>query len=249
MSIKNVSRVVIGMSLFLAGPQVAAGGKGVEWGYTGDAGADRWGRLSPDFALCDSGKNQSPIDITGALDTSLKPLRMHYGKTMYEVIHNGHTVQVNSQPGSVLHLEGKEYELKQVHFHAPSENHIDGKSFPMEAHFVHADAEGNLAVVGVMFETGDKNEALARYWQHMPGKHSRKPLKKTVQAGGLLPENLEDYYRFNGSLTTPPCSEGVKWMVLKTPVMASDKQIQQFTEAVGVNNRPVQPINARVIVD
>ncbi len=197
------------------------------------------------------GKNQSPVNLTAALDAPLPDLQLQYGATMNEVVNNGHTIQVNSQPGSVMALEGKEYALKQVHFHTPSENHIEGRSFPMEAHFVHADAQGNLVVVGVMFAPGlDDNPALAAYWRHMPtaqGGHSA--LKTPQNAGDLLPASRAAYYRFNGSLTTPPCSEGVKWVVLKSPVKASEAQIDRFRKVIGENNRPIQPLNARVIVD
>lgn len=158
-------------------------------------------------------------------------------------------MQVNYAEGSSIGVEGNRFGLLQFHFHAPSENRINGKSYPMEAHLVHADEDGNLAVVAVMFVQGRENEMLARAWSHMP-KHSgdEHALPSPVAAEGLLPSN-RDYYRYNGSLTTPPCTEGVRWLVMKEPVSASDQQIRAFSRVMHhPNNRPIQPTHARPIL-
>jgi carbonic anhydrase len=193
--------------------------------------------------------NQSPIDLTGLIEAELAPVQFDYKPGGSEVLNNGHTVQVTYAPGSKITLDGREFELKQFHFHAPSENHIEGRSYPMEGHLVHADKDGNLAVVAVMFEEGAANAALTTSWAEMPEKAGQKRrIAEPVSAEGLLPAN-RDYYRFNGSLTTPPCSEGVRWLVMKDPVTASKEQIERFAHVMHhPNNRPVQPINARTVL-
>ncbi len=205
--------------------------------------------MAPEFRACAEGRNQSPIDLTPLVDAQLPPLEIHYRPGGLDELNNGHTIQVNYDTGSTLTVAGHEYRLKQFHFHTPSENHVLGKAFPMEAHLVHADADGNLAVVAVMFEQGAENQALKTAWTAMP-KHigDRVHLTPEASAEALLPAD-RDYYRFNGSLTTPPCSEGVVWLVMKTPVSASSDQIEQLARVMGhPNNRPVQPINARLVL-
>jgi carbonic anhydrase len=219
------------------------------WGYEGNDSPEHWGKLSPDYALCSTGKNQSPINITQTLEAETPKITINYTQGGYEVINNGHTIQVNVNSGSSITLQGHTYQLKQFHFHAPSENEIDGKSYPLEAHFVHADDKGNLAVIGVMFKIGKENSALKKAWANMPAKAGDKAeLVHKISAISLLPNN-KDYYRFNGSLTTPPCSEGVTWLVMKKPMTVSQAQLEQFTKVMGhPNNRPVQPVNARPVL-
>jgi carbonic anhydrase len=213
------------------------------WSYEGDDGPSHWG------GLCSSGKNQSPVDLHDAVKAKLAPLSFKYESLAQDVLNNGHTVQVTYAPGSVLTVDSHPYQLKQFHFHAPSENLLDGKHFPLEAHFVHADADGNLAVVAVFFENGAANAALEKLGKDLPLRAGDKhDLDVKIAAAELMPK-ARDYYRFSGSLTTPPCSEGVNWLVLKHPVTASEKQIQQLHAAMGHDNaRPVQPLNARIIV-
>jgi len=219
------------------------------WSYEGQQGPDHWSALSGDFSICSQGKNQSPINLTKMIEAKLSPLSFSYGYGGKDVVNNGHTIQVTYQKGSVLTLAGHHYELRQFHFHAPSENTIEGHSYPMEAHLVHADKEGNLAVVAVMFKQGKANPTLEKIWREMPKKMlQEKHLSQSVNAMGLLPKD-KTYYRFNGSLTTPPCTEGVTWLVMKHYMTASKAQIEAFERTVGEpNNRPLQPINARVIL-
>jgi carbonic anhydrase len=237
-------------ALLLTGSMALAGGHGTHWGYTGHEGPANWGSLSEEYQMCGLGQNQSPIDITSSVDAKLPAIGFSYGTSPTEIVNNGHTVQVNVADGSRITVDGSRYTLKQYHFHTPSENHIDGKDFPLEAHFVHADEAGNLAVVAVMFVEGAENEELAQLWSKMPmkkGEHNALS-GEAKDINDLLPTN-RDYYRFNGSLTTPPCSEGVKWMVMKTPLSISRAQVEKFSHAVhGTNNRPVQPHNARLII-
>jgi carbonic anhydrase len=219
------------------------------WGYTGEEGPQHWGALSQDYAVCASGHNQSPINLTGMIEGDLPELQVNYNQAADEIVNNGHSIQVNAQPGNTITIDDHSYELKQFHFHSPSENTIEGESFPLEAHFVHADAEGNLAVIAVMYRSGAPSAELEKAWEQMPAHAGEKAaLKHPVEPGVLLPGN-HDYYRFNGSLTTPPCTEGVAWFVIKQIDTASPEQIEQFAHAMHHdNNRPVQPINARVVI-
>ncbi len=241
----------IATALLLTASAAFAGDHGTHWGYTGHEGPEHWGELSEEYRMCAQGMNQSPIDIVASVHGDLAPIDFGYTAAPTEILNNGHTVQVNVAKGSTITLDGETYALLQFHFHTPSENHIAGKEFPLEAHFVHANAEGHLAVVGVMFEAGAENAELKKLWADMP---MEADVHHTLHADAadvlaLLPEKRE-YYRFNGSLTTPPCTEGVKWMVLKQPLTISKAQVEKFMHAVhGPDNRPVQPLNARVVAD
>lgn len=220
------------------------------WAYEGKEGPESWGKLSPEFATCDIGRNQSPINVEETIHASIKPLKSIQKFPAKDIVNNGHTVQISFKEGNMLVLDSAAYQMKQVHFHAPSENTIRGKSFPLEAHFVHADSKGNLSVIGVMYTEGKANAGLAKLWEQMPNDVGEpKPLKNRVIPSELIPEN-RGYYRFSGSLTTPPCSEGVRWLLMKNPLTASKEQIEAFKHAVHHNNnRPVQPLNGRVIVE
>lgn len=220
------------------------------WSYDGDAAPQNWSKLSPDFHLCEQGKAQSPINIKEALPVHPHPLKLSYQLPPVSVINNGHSVQVNVQQGDFATLDGDKFVLQQFHFHSPSENTLNGKSFPMEAHFVHMDAEGEVAVIAVMFETGKANPELEKIWQQMPEKAGESVmLKEKVSLDGLLPKDLT-HYRFSGSLTTPPCTEGVRWLVVKQPQTLSEAQLEKFQHVMHhANNRPVQGLHGRVVVD
>jgi len=233
------------MFLILTNPLFASS---THWGYSGHSGPEHWGELSPDFSACGTGKNQSPIDLSSQVEADLPQLALYKNPTTTEILNNGHTVQINFSKGNVLQLDGIDFELLQIHFHTPSENHITGKSYPMEAHLVHAAGDGQLAVISVMYVKGKENPALAEAWQYMPKNEGDHIPLSTQFATGLFPESV-GYYRFNGSLTTPPCSEGVRWIVLSTPLEASAEQIETFSAVMKEpNNRPLQPVNARMIL-
>jgi len=226
----------------------ACTGDAPRWGYTGDIGPQHWAELSPQYRAC-AGKNQAPINLTGFTEADLQPIRFDYRAGGNEILNNGHTVQVQYAADSSIVVDGRTFALKQFHFHAPSENHINGQSFPMEAHLVHADKDGHLAVIAVMFTHGEANKGLAAAWAKMPqhagDKHA---LPSPVAAADILPAN-RDHYRFNGSLTTPPCTEGVRWLVMKEPVPASVEQIERFARVMHhPNNRPIQETNARAVL-
>lgn len=241
----TASFLIAGIIAF--GMALAAGKS--HWTYSGHEGPEHWGELDRAFSTCSTGKNQSPINLARMVEGDLPEIRVNYTAGGHEVLNNGHTIQINYAPGSSIRVGGRSFELKQFHFHSPSENTIEGHSYPMEAHFVHADKEGNLAVIAVMFDVGEANAELEKAWAHMPGDAGGKyALSSPVNADVLLPQK-HDYYRFNGSLTTPPCSEGVVWLVMKYFDTASKEQITKFTHTMHhPNSRPVQPINARVIV-
>lgn len=225
-------------------------GKAPHWTYEGKAGPENWAKLSPEFAMCEIGRNQSPINIDSTIHAVLKPLKTIQKFAAKEILNNGHTIQVNFKEGNMMVFDSAAYQLKQVHFHTPSENSIHGESFPLEAHFVHADSKGNLTVIGVMFKEGKENEGLARLWEQLPAEESTPaPVKSRVVPTDLIPKN-PTYFRFSGSLTTPPCSEGVRWVLMKTPMTVSKEQIEAFKNAVHHNNnRPIQVLNGRAVLE
>lgn len=235
------------MTLFAT--QTIFAGANLDWGYSDQQAPAHWASLNTKYAAC-SGVNQSPINIDQTVDAELPPLKFNYVTTAKSIINNARTVQINFNEGNFLSLDNKQFELKQFHLHSPSENTIHGKSYPMEMHLVHATKEGELTVVAVMFEEGKENKKLAQLWKELPKKAGDvTALKHQDIATAFLPENLT-YYRFNGSLTTPPCSEGVRWIVLKDVQQASAKQIKAFTQLMEhPNNRPVQAQNARLVLE
>ncbi|MDH5258987.1 MAG: carbonic anhydrase family protein, partial [Gammaproteobacteria bacterium] len=218
------------------------------WSYEGDGAPSHWASLKEEFALCGNGKSQSPIDIqTQGLKQSPKPIEFHYQASAIKVVNNGHTIQANYDPGSYAVIDGKKFNLLQFHFHSPSENTIDGKPADMVAHMVHKADDGTLGVVGVLFNKGKENDFLKPIWSNLPLQAGGKTESKdTIFAANMLPEN-KGYYHFTGSLTTPPCSEGVNWNVMATTVEASQAQIDAFTSIFSKSVRPVQPLNDRKI--
>ncbi|MDF7669701.1 carbonic anhydrase family protein [Orbaceae bacterium ESL0721] len=238
-------------SLFMIIPAFAqADSAHPHWGYEGKAGPENWGELSADFEACHSGKYQSPINIDHAMHTTLPPLDFQFNVTNESIINNGHTIQVTAQGEDIFSLDDETFQLVQYHFHVPSENHINGKSYPLEGHFVHSNNDGGLAVVAVMFDLGKENSALTTILDAIPSEQNKEEaFKQHVDLKSLYPTD-RTYYRYSGSLTTPPCSEGVRWLVMKDPITLSADQLEKFKSALKHdNNRPVQPLNGRVIVD
>lgn len=216
------------------------------WGYSGEEGFQHWGDLSAEFHACKDGRKQSPIDIQEYASKDLPALHTSYHAGNSEVINNGHTIQVNVQSGNTLDVAGKTYNLLQFHFHTPSEHYIDGAPYPMELHFVHKAADGTLGVIGVMMQLGKHNDAIAKIWNVMPTTAKGHAGHASLSGSDLLPANM-DYYKYNGSLTTPPCSEGVQWHVMKDSIRISEKQLNEFQAMFSVNARPVQPLHSRAI--
>ncbi len=218
------------------------------WGYNGAGAPDHWGDIDPKFRMCKLGVNQSPVDLNRFIDAKLPKLKIYYAGIAFDVINNGHTIKVNTQGRNEVIVDGKKFSLVQFHFHTPSENKINSKQFPMEAHFVHKSDDGEYLVIALMFEKGEENKALQKMLNDVSAKVGEsKKLHEMFNPGELFPRKL-DYYRFEGSFTTPPCTEGVRWIVLKNPVTASKEQIEKMHKVMGNNNRPVQPLKARVIL-
>lgn len=218
------------------------------WSYEGEEGPAFWGKLNETFAMCAIGQHQSPVDITNAVNGEQQPLTFDYKAGGFEIINNGHSLQVNYAPGSTLTIGDHQYELKQFHFHSPSENFIKGKQYPLEAHFVHQDKNGKYAVVAVMYDDGEPNSGIKQVWQSdLPEMYGKTKFDQPVDANSLLPDSLENY-QFTGSLTTPPCSENVEWIVLKEANHTNEEIIHAFGNVVHLpNNRPLQEINDRII--
>ncbi len=218
------------------------------WSYQGASSPEHWGEMDPNFAGCKTGTRQSPIDISGAQKAELAPIRFDYKLSPLKIINNGHTVEVEYGPGSSINVNGSVYQLIQFHFHHPSETEIDGQKFDLELHLVHKNAEGRLAVVAVLMKSGSENAALRDLWSYLPREIGKEIEKKKVQinAEDFLPSN-RNYYKFAGSLTTPPCSENVDWYVMKAPVDISPLEINAFSKLYPNNARPVQPVNGRTI--
>jgi len=219
------------------------------WAYSGAGGPEHWTKLDPAFAACNLGKYESPIDINKATLANLPALVFNYAATPASVVDNGHTVMVTYAPGSTLTVGGKQYQLQQFHFHHPSEEAIHGKHADMVVHLVHADAEGHLAVVAVLLKRGAANPVLAQIKSKVAAEkeHPVALAEHSLDAKDLLPASL-GYYTFPGSLTTPPCTEGVTWYVLKAPVEIAAEQLAWFAKLYPSNARPLQPLHDRAVM-
>ncbi len=227
--------------------RAGATGHAARWSYDGVGGPQAWGKLKPEFSLCASGRRQSPIDIRDGIGLELEPVLFDYRPGGFAVIDNGHTVQVNVAPGNAIEVNGRRYALQQFHFHRPSEERIDGRRFEMDVHLVHRDAEGRLAVVAVLLERGAAQPLLQTVWNHLPlEKHEEAAARVPLDPGQLLPADRR-YYSYMGSLTTPPCSEGVLWLVMQQPVPVSAQQIDIFARLYPMNARPLQQAAGRLI--
>jgi carbonic anhydrase len=231
-----------------AQPEAPAHGDG-HWTYDGDTGPAHWGNVSEDYGVCKTGESQSPIDLNGGIPAETLPIEFDYAVTPLRLENNGHTVVAHYAPGSGITIEGQRFELLQFHFHAPSEHKINGKPAVMEVHFVHRNRQGQLAVVGVLVEQGAENMALAEIWNHLPSHAGPAQDFDGVLINGrdLLP-GKRAYYRYMGSLTTPPCSEGVNWFLMVAPIQASLSQVLHFAAPIGSNNRPIQSGNGRLVL-
>jgi carbonic anhydrase len=230
--------LVLAPALFVA---TACGG--THWGYTGAQGPERWGDR---YAAC-RGAAQSPVDIRQTRPAATPaPITFDYRDSRLSAVNNGHTIQVDYDPGSSITVGGVRYELLRLHFHRPAEERVQGRMYALDAHLVHRAADGTLAVVAVLFNEGAPQPTIDAIWRHMPKMRGERNTLANVMinAGGLLPAD-RSYYAYIGSLTEPPCSEGVRWYVLKTPLTVSAVQLQMFP--FPANARPVQPLNGRVV--
>jgi carbonic anhydrase len=217
------------------------------WSYAGEGGPAQWGSMKPDNRMCSVGQRQSPIDIRDGIKVELEPIQFDYRPTQFRVIDNGHTVQVNLEPGNSIVIGGRRYDLVQFHFHRPSEERINSRQFDMVAHLVHKDVQGRLAVVAVLMEQGMVNPMVQLVWNSLPlEKNTEQYAPVMLDMNRMLPEQRH-YYTYMGSLTTPPCSEGVLWLVMKQPASMSPEQINIFSRLYPMNARPIQPTGGRLI--
>ena len=224
----------------------------IAWGYEGKDGPQYWGDLSPDYAACKMEKYQSPINIVESQAKKAKhSLKMMQAPQASDIVNNGHTLQINFRQtappkATSLSLDGKEYQLMQLHFHTPSENQLNGKKYPAEIHIVYKDAMGNLLVIGIFIKEGQDNKALQTILQNTP-QTINQPIQFTdLTLDNLLPSQMS-FYEFMGSLTTPPCSGGVTWIVMQHPIQASKAQIQALQKIIKHNARDIQPLHSRTI--
>ncbi len=229
--------------------KVAQYTKTVCWGYEAENGPDVWAQLSPEYRLCCAGIHQSPIDIVNPTPAELSPITFNYCSTSLNIHNTGNTIEVAYQEGSWIEVDGTKYHLLQFHFHAPSEHTVIGNLYDMEMHLVHRSEDGALAVIGVLIKSGSVNTAFNTFWHHLPSVSGESAQVNDIvlNAADLLP-STKHTYRYEGSLTTPPCSEGVKWFVLTTPIEMSHSQIAAFKAILYGNNRPVQPLNGRKLL-
>lgn len=238
--------VVLLTVAFFVGTASAAGD--VHWGYSGAEGPDRWGELSETFEACSEGVNQSPVNIVDTIEADLGPISPSYTGSAIALINNGHTLQVEVGSGNFLDVAGEKFELLQLHLHSPSEHRIRGESFPLEAHFVHQNDRGELAVLAVLFTVGPSHPGLAKIGETAPLQIGRsEPFNVSLGRLGLLLAK-RDYYRYSGSLTTPPCTEGVMWLVLRATGTVARAQVQGFVRLIGEDARGVQPLNGRAVL-
>ena len=221
----------------------AAGAQAAHWEYDGAMGPENWGK---EFPTCGRGKSQAPLNIKGPFEKVRYSVAPDYKQGQLKIVNNGHTIQVNVPVGSKIRIDGKPFDLLQFHFHRPSEEHIDGKPSAMVIHFVHKNAEGELAVLGVMLREGNENPGIKTLWTHAPKAEGPEVVPDGVMfnPGNLLPREM-DFFHYDGSLTTPPCTEKVKFYILKTQVNVSKEQMAEFP--FKMNARPIQPTNGRPI--
>ena len=223
-------------------------GEGHEWSYAGANGPSHWGDLDAKNSACKLGHEQSPIDIRSTQKDEPQPIEFNYRPSPLKIMNNGHTIQIDYAPGSTLSVGGQEYEVLQFHFHQPGEHRVQGRAYDMEMHIVHKDAQGHTAVVAVLMRKGNENPSLQGLWTHLPPAPGPKQriAQASINVADLLPAG-RSYYAFEGSLTTPPCTEGVRWFVLKSPVEISPDQLAVFAQLYPNNARPLQAANERKV--
>ncbi|MGH6645441.1 carbonic anhydrase [Aquabacterium sp.] len=222
-------------------------GHDLHWEYNGATGPQTWGQLKPEFQTCNTGTRQSPIDIRDGIKVQLEPIQFDYRPSAFRVIDNGHTVQVNVDSGNFITVSGRRYELVQFHFHRPSEERINGRQYEMVAHLVHKDAQGKLAVIAVLLDQGKEHPMVQLVWNSLPLEKSVEQASPVLLDMNLMLPEQRQYYTYMGSLTTPPCTEGVLWLVMKQPATLSPYQASVFSRLYANNARPIQSPGGRMI--
>jgi carbonic anhydrase len=242
--------IPVRLSLFVLVSTLSSAQTTTHWDYYGKTGPLGWGKLDPAYKACSQGHEQSPIDIHGAhLNKALQPIEFHYLSGPANLENTGNTVIVHVIPGSYILADGVRYELQQFHFHHPAEESVNGKLTDMDVHLVHKSADGKLAVIAVRLseDRGDPNATLATLWEHLPiTTGATGKVTDMVNPGGLLPGD-RGYWTYMGSLTAPPCTEGVRWFVLEQPLSISRAQLRAFGAIFKINSRPLQDAHGRRI--
>ena len=219
----------------------------IPWSYEGDGGPSNWGKLRADYATCATGKRQSPIDIRDGIRVNLEPIKFEYARTQFRIVDTGHAVQVGVGAGLGLRVMGKRFELSHLEFRRPAEERVNGRTYDMSAQLVHRSDDGQTAVVVVLLEKGAEHPLIQTLWDNLPLEPDLEVAPEAaIDLNVLLPENRA-YWTYMGSLTTPPCTEGVLWMVLKQPVQVAAEQVAIFARVFRSNARPVQPGNGRLV--
>ena len=243
---------ITGKAALIALSMISASAFASHWSYEGEGSPEHWGELDEAYKTCQNGMYQSPINIESTANAHFSPLKTHYIDGPMTLTNNGHTIQASEKADTrdTITLDNQAWTLQQLHFHAPSENTVHGKKYAMEMHLVHKNSAGELTVVAVMFDKGAANPELDKLWSVMPQQAEQNiSIKQDLNLNKLLPVN-KTYWRFSGSLTTPPCSEGVTWIVLKHPLTLSAEQLEKFTHTMHHdNNRPVQALHGRLVVE
>jgi carbonic anhydrase len=217
------------------------------WTYEGAEGPEYWGELEPGYAACATGTQQSPIDLAAPVSAELQSIALNWNTGSWTVTNNGHTLQVNTPNGGSATIDGQTYQLNQFHFHTPSEHAIDGRHAALEAHFVHQNQQGDLAVIAVMLQPGESNDLFARIMAAAPHEEGESPVGGTVNPLDLV-STTDHFVTYQGSLTTPPCSENVEWLVLETPLTIAQADADAFAAIFPMNARPLQELNRRYIL-
>jgi carbonic anhydrase len=248
MNRRRMLKALTGLALCPLCAKIGFAAEEAHWSYEGAHGPDHWGDLDPASRVCSVGTQQSPIAIDGSIEAQLAPLQIAWAPHADTIVNNGHTIQLNLADGGALTVGSERYTLVQFHFHHPSEHLIDDKNFPMEAHFVHRDASGSLGVIGVLITVGKPNAAFAKVAATMPQTQGA-PIKAdpSIDPSGLLPAKRA-YYRYSGSLTTPPCSETVNWFLLSEPIEVAEADIVAFAKLYPLNARPAQKLDRRFVL-
>jgi carbonic anhydrase len=247
MNRRHALKALAGLALCPICAPASFAAEGAHWGYEGEHGPGRWGDLDAASKACSIGSQQSPIDIRSSIAARLPPLQISWPKKPDMIVNNGHTIQVNADAGNTLTVGKDKYDLLQYHFHHPSEHLIGGKNFPMEVHFVHRNGAGNLAVVGALMTAGRPNAAFGKIVAAMPAKEGPAINRAAADPNQMLPAK-RGYYQYSGSLTTPPCSEVVNWLLLREPIQVAKTDIDAFGKLFPMNARPAQKENRRFVL-
>jgi carbonic anhydrase len=248
MNRRDALKAIAGFTLCPLCAKAGFAAEGAHWSYEGPTGPNKWDGLDAASKVCGLGDQQSPINIGETIAAQLPSLEIAWSKKVETIVHNGHTIQLQPAAGGTLKINDQSYKLVQFHFHHPSEHRIGGKSLPMEVHFVHGNATGALAVIGVLMTSGGMNPAFSKIAANMPRKAGPAiAADPAIDPAGLLPAT-RNYYNYEGSLTTPPCSQTVKWILLTEPLAVAEADIAAFAKLFPLNARPIQKINRRFVL-